>query len=133
MVKRAPCSTFFPLTHPPWASTMAFENDPPSTEGHVWLAQFFIETMNIAEDNGYKLALFSYSVGVPRWCEWEAIVETRVFGRAKEGGHVLALHEYNWPVCVMGISSDQTVTPCRRRSAAVTPWPATRCPLCVPS
>jgi len=74
------------------------ENDPPSIEGHVWLAQFFIETMNIAEDNGYQLALFSYSVGVPKWHEWEAIVETGVFARAKEGGHVLALHEYNWPV-----------------------------------
>ena len=74
------------------------ENDPPSIEGHVWLAQFYIETMNIAEDNDYKLALFSYSTGVPMWCEWEAIVETGVFVRAKEGGHILALHEYNWPV-----------------------------------
>ncbi|MDY6875613.1 MAG: hypothetical protein SWK90_05340 [Chloroflexota bacterium] len=74
------------------------ENDPPSIEGHVWLAQFFIEAMNIAEDNNYKLALFSYSTGVPQWHEWEAIVETGIFARAKERGHVLALHEYNWPV-----------------------------------
>ncbi|MEE9615393.1 MAG: hypothetical protein V3T90_00085 [Anaerolineae bacterium] len=73
------------------------ENDPPGIEGHVWLAQFFIAAMDIAEANGYKLALFSYSVGVPQWHEWEAIVETGVFARAKEGGHVLALHEYGWP------------------------------------
>nr|HID12811.1 hypothetical protein [Anaerolineae bacterium] len=74
------------------------ENDPPGIEGHVWLAQFFIEAMKIAEANGYKLALFSYSTGVPQWHEWEAIVETGVFVRAKEKGHILALHEYNWPV-----------------------------------
>jgi hypothetical protein len=74
------------------------ENDPSTVEGHVWLAHFFIEAMNIAEEDDYKLALFSYSVGVPKWHEWEAIVETGVFVRAQEGGHVLALHEYNWPV-----------------------------------
>lgn len=74
------------------------ENDPSSIERHVWLAQFFIAAMDIAEANGYKLALFSYSVGVPQWREWEAIVETGVFARAKAGGHTLALHEYNWPV-----------------------------------
>ena len=76
------------------------ENKPPTVAGHVWLAQFFIEAMNIAEahENDYKLALFSYSTGVPQWHEWEAIVETGVFARAKEGGHVLSLHEYDWPV-----------------------------------
>ncbi len=74
------------------------ENAPPTLEGHAWLAQFFIEAMKIAEENRYKLALFSYSVGVPKWHEWEAIVETGVFARAKERGHILALHEYNWPV-----------------------------------
>jgi len=73
------------------------ENAPPTVEEHVWLAQFFIEAMNIAEENGYKLALFSYSVGVPKWHVWEAIVETGVFAQAKAGGHVLALHEYTWP------------------------------------
>jgi len=74
------------------------ENDPPTVDGHVWLAQFYIEAMDIAEAHGYRLALFSYSVGVPAWYEWEAIVETGVFARARSGGHVLALHEYNWPV-----------------------------------
>jgi DNA-binding beta-propeller fold protein YncE len=73
------------------------EPDPPTIEGHVWLAEFFIECMEIAEANGYKLALFSYSVGVPEWEEWEAIAETGVFARAKQGGHILALHEYGWP------------------------------------
>ena len=74
------------------------ENDPPTVEGHAWLAQFFKAAMPIAEANGYRLALFSYSVGVPKWDEWQAIVDTGVFARAKAGGHILALHEYNWPV-----------------------------------
>jgi hypothetical protein len=74
------------------------ENKPPTMAGHAWLAQFFIAAMDIAEANGYRLALFSYSTGVPQWHEWEAIVETGVFARAKEGGHALALHEYGWPV-----------------------------------
>ncbi len=74
------------------------EQKPPTMAGHAWLAEFFIAAMDIAEANGYRLALFSYSTGVPQWHEWEAIVETGVFARAKAGGHVLALHEYDWPV-----------------------------------
>ncbi len=73
------------------------ENDPPGIEGHVWLAQFYLAAMDIADANGYKLALFSYSVGVPQWHEWEAIVETGIFAQAKARGHILALHEYGWP------------------------------------
>jgi hypothetical protein len=73
------------------------ETDPPGVDGHRWLAEFYIECMEIADQNGYKLAIFSYSVGVPEWEEWEAIVETGVFQRAKDGGHILSLHEYNWP------------------------------------
>jgi len=74
------------------------EVDPPSVEGHIWLTEFNRETMNIADENGYKLAIFSYSVGVPEWHEWEAIVDTGIFAQAKETGHILALHEYNYPV-----------------------------------
>jgi len=66
-------------------------------DDHRWLAEFFITCMEIAEQNGYRLALFSYSVGVPEWEEWEAIVETGVFQQAQAGGHILSLHEYNWP------------------------------------
>jgi hypothetical protein len=73
------------------------EADPPSTAGHAWLGDFHIACMDIAEQNGYKLALFSYSTGVPEWWEWEAIVATGVFAKAKNGGHILSLHEYSWP------------------------------------
>ncbi|MBN2006923.1 MAG: DUF5107 domain-containing protein [Anaerolineae bacterium] len=74
------------------------EPDPPSVAGHAWLAEFFIAAMDIAEENGYRLALFSYSVGVPEFYEWEAIAETGVFARAQQGGHILSLHEYADPM-----------------------------------
>ncbi len=74
------------------------EPDPPTIAGHAWLGEFFEAAMPIAEANGYKLALFSYSMGVPEIYEWRAIAETGVFGRAKAGGHILSLHEYGGPL-----------------------------------
>lgn len=74
------------------------EADPPTTEGHVWLAEFYKAAMTIADANGYKLALFSYSMGVPEMWEWQAIAETGVFAQAKATGHILALHEYGGPM-----------------------------------
>ena len=73
------------------------EVNPGSTEGHIWLANFYLAAMEIAEAEGYRLALFSYSTGVPEWRDWEAIVETGIFRRAQAAGHILALHEYDWP------------------------------------
>lgn len=73
------------------------EVDPGSPEGHVWLARFYWAAMELAEAQGYRLALFSYSTGVPEWTDWAAIVETGIFARAAQGGHILALHEYDWP------------------------------------
>ncbi len=74
------------------------EPDPPTVAGHVWLAEFYREAMDIAERNGYRLALFSYSMGVPELYEWQAIVETGVFVRAQQGEHILSLHEYANPM-----------------------------------
>lgn len=72
------------------------EVSPGTTEGHVWLAHFYSACMEIAEANGYRLALFSYPTGSPEWYHWAAIVETGVFAQAKAGGHILALHEGDW-------------------------------------
>ncbi len=74
------------------------ELDPPGIEGHRKYAHFFRHCIDIADAEGYKLALFSYSLGVPEWEEWEAIVETGVFSLAKAGGHALSLHEYAYPM-----------------------------------
>ncbi|MEA3308710.1 MAG: hypothetical protein U9Q70_04255 [Chloroflexota bacterium] len=74
------------------------EVNPGTPDGHVWLANFYLAAMDIAEAQGYRLALFSYSTGVPEWRDWAAIVETGIFRRAQAGGHILALHEYDWPI-----------------------------------
>jgi hypothetical protein len=74
------------------------EVDPHTVEKHAWLGAFYKAAMDIAEANGYKLALFSYSMGVPELYEWQAIAETGVFARAQAGGHILSLHEYGEPL-----------------------------------
>jgi len=73
------------------------EQDPPGIDGHVRLATLLSYCIDIADANGYKLALFSYSRGVPEINEWEAIINTGIFAKAKAGGHILSLHEYASP------------------------------------
>ena len=70
------------------------EQDPQGAEGHEVMARFFINAMDIAENWGLKLALFSYSMGVPEPDEWDAIAETGVFEKAASGRHSISLHEY---------------------------------------
>jgi hypothetical protein len=74
------------------------EQDPPGAEGHRRLAELMKNCITIADREGYKIALFSYPMGVPEWEEMEAVVETGVFSAAKAGGHALALHEYAYPM-----------------------------------
>jgi hypothetical protein len=71
------------------------EQDPPGIVGHVALAKFAVACMDFAEAWGVKLALMSYSSGVPEDDEWAAVWErTEFFERAKAGGHILSLHAY---------------------------------------
>ena len=42
------------------------EQDPAQIEGFTWLNAFTIECMNIAEANGYRLALYAFSGGNPK-------------------------------------------------------------------
>lgn len=76
------------------------EQDPPGAAGHCRLAEFMMHCIDIADAEGYHLGLFSYSLGVPEWDEMKAVVETGVFGKAKAGGHMFALHEYAYPMNV---------------------------------
>jgi hypothetical protein len=69
------------------------EPDPPGAEGYRRLAELMIECMEEAEAHDVKLALFSLNFGTPEWDEMQAMVETGVFLRAREGGHILAVHE----------------------------------------
>ena len=69
------------------------EPDPPGAEGYTKLSELMIATMDIAENHGLKIALFSLNAGTPEWDEMVAMVDSGVFERANEGGHILSLHE----------------------------------------
>jgi hypothetical protein len=72
-----------PVNEPAW----------PDIERHLLLCQFLVRCMEIAEGRGIKIALFSYSYGFPQIEWWPKLIATGVFKRAKQGGHILALHE----------------------------------------
>ena len=98
---------------PVWALNKAHyyaplnEQDPAQIEGFTWLNAFSIECMNIAEANGYKLALYAFSGGNPkdvlhpasgtaftRDDAWHELIPS--LQRAKANGHILLLHEYGF-------------------------------------
>ncbi len=83
------------------------EQDPAQIEGFTWLNAFSIECMNIAEANGYKLALYAFSGGNPkdvlhpatgvaftRNDAWHELIPS--LQKAKANGHILLLHEYGF-------------------------------------
>lgn len=71
------------------------EQDPPGVSGQVTMASFACGCMDIADQHGIKLALMSYSTGVPEIEEWEGILnQTQFFQKAQAGGHILSLHAY---------------------------------------
>ncbi len=96
---------------PVWALNRAHyyaplnEQDPAQLEGFTWLDAFMRECLNIAEANGYKLALYAFSGGNPkdvlqpasgrpftRDDAWRALIPS--LQQAKANGHILLLHEY---------------------------------------
>jgi hypothetical protein len=98
---------------PVWALNKAHyyaplnEQDPAQIEGFTWLNAFTIECMNIAEANGYRLALYAFSGGNPkdvlqpasgqpftRDDAWRELIPS--LQQAKANGHILLLHEYGF-------------------------------------
>ena len=98
---------------PMWAKNRAHyyaplnEQDPAQIEGFTWLNAFMSECLNIAEANGYKLALYAFSGGNPkdvlqpasgrpftRDDSWRELIPS--LQRAKANGHILLLHEYGF-------------------------------------
>lgn len=70
------------------------EQGVPDVARAARLGEFSIRMMELAERDGYRLALFSFSTGNPEPGDWDAIAETGVLERAAEGGHAIALHAY---------------------------------------
>lgn len=69
------------------------EPDPPGAVGYLKLAQCMLACMDRAAAEGLKLGLFALNAGTPEWDEITAMVGTGVFGRARQDGHILTLHE----------------------------------------
>lgn len=69
------------------------EPDPPGADGYRRLSLLMIKCMERAEAEGLSLAIFALNSGTPEWDEMVAMVDTGVFARARQGGHILALHE----------------------------------------
>lgn len=69
------------------------EPDPPGTHGYRNLSLAMIGAMDRAEAMGLKLGIFALNAGTPEWTEMEAMVTTGVFARAKQGGHIMTMHE----------------------------------------
>jgi hypothetical protein len=66
---------------------------------YKWFNDFCVECVNIAEANGFKLALPAFSVGNPpdengvtRYEGWEQLLP--LLRRLATGGHIVILHEY---------------------------------------
>lgn len=60
-----------------------------------WQADFYIAFMDLAERDGFRLALYGCSGGNPPEAFWPDIA--RACARAKaHGNHILTLHEYAW-------------------------------------
>jgi len=65
------------------------------------LNEFELERMRLAEANGYKCAIFGFSVGNPdlpeddRMAHWRLVYPA--IEQAEEGGHCISLHQYGMP------------------------------------
>ncbi len=73
------------------------EQDPVGVYGHIRMANFAVRCMEIAKEHNLKLAVMSYSMGVPEYGEWKAILEhTQFFQTCLSGGHVVSYHAYGY-------------------------------------
>lgn len=80
------------------------EQDGGPVKDMTWLNRFALKCMQVADENGFKLALPACSTGNPRddpvstaEDRWHELLPAMAY--AKAHGHILILHEYglNWP------------------------------------
>jgi len=81
------------------------EQDAGTLTGYTWLNAFSLECLRIADEQGFKLALYGFSSGNPRdgstdldrstlEDKWRELVPSLQY--AKQHGHILLLHEYGF-------------------------------------
>jgi hypothetical protein len=78
-----------------WETCNEWSNWGSQSNPTTWQADFYIAFMDLAEADGYRLALWAASGGNPP--EWYYPQIARTCARAKaHGNHILSLHEYAW-------------------------------------
>jgi hypothetical protein len=95
----------------PWIDIWEVCNEWDSD--YTWQADFYIAMMDLVEPDGYRLALWSSSLGTPGEQHYPEVARTCL--RAKSsGGHILALHEYAFFTTLMQDAPTSVVTRYRR-------------------
>lgn len=89
---------YYNLVRPKWIQNPSIDVWETCNEWSwhwAWQADFYIAFMDLAEADGYRLAIWSCSGGNPPEAYWSDIA--RACARAKaHGNHILSLHEYAW-------------------------------------
>jgi len=81
------------------------EQDAGTLPGYTWLNLFSLECLRLADEQGFKLALYGFSGGNPRdgvtdldrstlEDKWRELIPSLQY--AKQHGHILLLHEYGF-------------------------------------
>lgn len=95
----------------PWIDIWEVCNEWDSD--YPWQADFYIAMMNLVEPDGYRLALWSSSLGTPGEQHYPDVARTCLRAKAS-GGHILALHEYAFFTTLMRDAPTSVVTRYRR-------------------
>ncbi len=79
-----------------WETCNEWSNwDRPGGGIETWQGDFYMAFMDLAEADGFRLALWACSGGNPPERFWPEIARTCARAKA-HGNHILALHEYAW-------------------------------------
>ena len=98
------------------------EQDPGTLPNAKWLNTFTLKCMEIAEANGFKLALYAFSGGNPKDVDkptegdpftledvWTELLPS--MQHAKANGHILLLHEYGFNSPELHDDEDNLIAP----------------------
>jgi len=87
----------------PWVDYWEGINEPDVGGDMAWYAAFEAERARVMGSHGLKVAIGSFSTGVPEWADFEAFLPA-VEAAAKYGG-VMSLHEYDAPTMMRSVGS----------------------------
>ncbi len=87
----------------PWVDYWEGINEPDVGGDMAWYAAFEAERTRVMASHGLKVAIGSFSTGVPEWEDFAAFLPA--VEAAKAHGGVLSLHEYDAPTMQRSVGS----------------------------